>query len=81
MRRSAILSVDPTCDGSSGSLSRVTDDELVQRARAGSSHAFDALVVRHQAAVYRAARAALRVPEDAEEVAQVTVELTATILK
>jgi RNA polymerase sigma-70 factor (ECF subfamily) len=48
----------------------VTDDELVLLARQGDTHAFDQLVSRHQAAVYRAALAALRVPEDAEEVAQ-----------
>lgn len=48
----------------------MTDEELVLLARQGDAHAFDQLVSRHQAAVYRAALAALRVPEDAEEVAQ-----------
>jgi RNA polymerase sigma-70 factor (ECF subfamily) len=48
----------------------VTDDELVRLARDGDADAFDQLVQRHQPAVYRAALAALRVPEDAEEVAQ-----------
>jgi RNA polymerase sigma-70 factor (ECF subfamily) len=48
----------------------VTDDELVQRARQGDTAAFDQLVVRHQAAVFRAALAALRVREDAEEATQ-----------
>jgi RNA polymerase sigma-70 factor (ECF subfamily) len=48
----------------------VTDDELVRRAQGGDTYAFDQLVVRHQAAVYRAALAALRSPADAEEVAQ-----------
>jgi RNA polymerase sigma-70 factor (ECF subfamily) len=48
----------------------VTDEELVLLARQGDTGAFDELVVRHQAAVYRAALAALRVPEDAEDVAQ-----------
>jgi RNA polymerase sigma-70 factor, ECF subfamily len=48
----------------------VTDDELVLLARQGDADAFDQLVIRHQSAVYRAALAALRVPEDAEEVAQ-----------
>ncbi len=62
--------LDPTGQGVSGSISRVTDDELVVLARQGDTAAFDALVVRHQAAVYRAALAALRVPEDAEEAAQ-----------
>jgi len=48
----------------------VTDDELVVLARGGDAEAFTQLVVRHEAAVYRAALAALRVPEDAEEAAQ-----------
>lgn len=39
-------------------------------AQQGDTDAFDQLVVRHQAAVYRAALAALRVAEDAEETAQ-----------
>jgi RNA polymerase sigma-70 factor (ECF subfamily) len=48
----------------------VTDDELVRLAQAGDASAFDQLVVRHQAAVFRAAQAALRSPEEAEEAAQ-----------
>jgi RNA polymerase sigma-70 factor (ECF subfamily) len=48
----------------------VTDDELVRLAQAGDAGAFDQLIARHQAAVFRAALAALRVPEDAEEAAQ-----------
>jgi len=48
----------------------VTDEELVLLARQGDPDAFDQLVVRHQSAVFRAALAALRVREDAEEVAQ-----------
>jgi RNA polymerase sigma-70 factor (ECF subfamily) len=48
----------------------VTDAELVALARGGDSGAFDQLVTRHQAAAYRAALAALRSREDAEEVAQ-----------
>jgi RNA polymerase sigma-70 factor (ECF subfamily) len=48
----------------------VTDDELVALAREGDTAAFDELVARHQAAAYRAALAALRNAEDAEEVAQ-----------
>jgi RNA polymerase sigma-70 factor (ECF subfamily) len=48
----------------------VTDAELVELARDGDRHACDQLVDRHQRAVYRAAYAALRVAEDAEEVAQ-----------
>jgi hypothetical protein len=48
----------------------VTDEQLVLLARRGDTSAFDRLVIRHQSAVYRAALAALRVPEDAEDVAQ-----------
>jgi RNA polymerase sigma-70 factor (ECF subfamily) len=48
----------------------VTDEELVLLARQGDPDAFDQLVIRHQSAVYLAALAALRVPQDAEEVAQ-----------
>ena len=48
----------------------MTDEELVLLARQGDPEAFDQLVVRHQSAVYRAALAALRVPQDAEDVAQ-----------
>ena len=53
-----------------GSTGCVTDDELVRLAQAGDAGAFDQLVVRHQAAVFRAALAALRAREDAEEAAQ-----------
>lgn len=48
----------------------MTDAELVELARNGDRPAFDELVHRHQAAVYRAAYVALRIAEDAEEVAQ-----------
>lgn len=48
----------------------MTDAELVELARNGDRDACDALVERHQAAVFRAAFAALRSMEDAEEVAQ-----------
>ena len=48
----------------------MTDEELVVLARQGNPDAFEQLVVAHQAAVYRAALAALQVPEDAEEVTQ-----------
>jgi RNA polymerase sigma-70 factor (ECF subfamily) len=61
---------DPTCAEARRSIGRVTDEELVLLARQGDPDAFDQLVVRHQAAVFRAALAALRVREDAEEVAQ-----------
>ena len=61
---------DPTWTRGQGSICSVTDEELVLLARQGDTSAFDQLVVRHQLAVYRAALAALRVPEDAEDVAQ-----------
>ena len=64
------MAADPTPIGLGVSTSCVTDEELVVRAQAGDTDAFDQLVVRHQAAVYRAAMAALRRAEDAEEVAQ-----------
>ena len=61
---------NPTALGVRGSIQRVTDEELVALARQGDSDAFDQLVAAHQAAVYRAALAAMRAPEDAEEVTQ-----------
>ena len=61
---------DPTRLLVEGSIRCVTDEELVLLARQGDTGAFDQLVVRHQAAVYRAALAALRLPQDAEDVAQ-----------
>jgi RNA polymerase sigma factor (sigma-70 family) len=48
----------------------VSDPELVERARRGDDAAFGALVDRHRTSVYRAALAALGMPEDAEDVAQ-----------
>jgi RNA polymerase sigma-70 factor (ECF subfamily) len=48
----------------------VTDEELVALARTGDTDAFDQLVTRHQAGAYRAALAALRNHQDAEEAAQ-----------
>ena len=48
----------------------VTDGELVDRARAGNTAAFEELVERHRDAVYRAALAALGNDADAEDVAQ-----------
>jgi RNA polymerase sigma-70 factor (ECF subfamily) len=65
-----VLLAHPTCLSVEGSIGCVTDEELVLLARQGDTGAFDELVIRHQAAVYRAALAALRVPEDAEDVAQ-----------
>jgi RNA polymerase sigma-70 factor, ECF subfamily len=61
---------NPTTAALRGSIERVTDEELVLLARQGDPDAFDQLVARHQSAVFRAALAALRVREDAEEVAQ-----------
>jgi RNA polymerase sigma-70 factor (ECF subfamily) len=52
------------------SIPRVTDDELVARAREGDAAAFGELVLRNQAAVYRAALAAVGSPADADDVAQ-----------
>jgi RNA polymerase sigma-70 factor (ECF subfamily) len=66
----AFFFVDRTNARPAGSIGCVTDDELVRLAQAGDAGAFDQLVVRHQAAVFRAALAALRVPEEAEEAAQ-----------
>ena len=48
----------------------MTDEELVLLARQGDVEAFDQLVVRNERAVFRAALAVLRNPDDAEEVAQ-----------
>lgn len=59
-----------TASHPAGSTGCVTDDELVRLAQAGDAGAFDQLVVRHQSAVFRAALAALRSPEEAEEAAQ-----------
>ena len=49
---------------------RVTDEELVARARQGDTHAFGELVTRHQAAVVRTAFVVCRSREEADEVAQ-----------
>jgi RNA polymerase sigma factor (sigma-70 family) len=48
--------------------SRVTDETLIGRVAAGDPSAFDRLVRRHQAAVYRFVRAALATAGDAEEI-------------
>ena len=48
----------------------MTDLELVARARDGDTDAFGELVERHRVAVYRAARAAVGSPEEADEVTQ-----------
>jgi RNA polymerase sigma-70 factor (ECF subfamily) len=49
---------------------RVSDADLVQRARQGDAAAFGELIDRHRSAVFRAALAALGSPADAEEAAQ-----------
>ena len=49
---------------------RMTDDELVERVRAGDAAAFGELVDCHRGAVYRAALAALGNEADAEDIAQ-----------
>jgi RNA polymerase sigma-70 factor, ECF subfamily len=65
-----VTDLNPTCRLVHESITRVTDEELLLLARQGDSDAFDQLVVRHQGIVYRTALAALRLPQDAEEVAQ-----------
>ena len=50
----------------------LTDEELLKRTAAGEREAFDELVVRHQAAVFRFARAATAGPAAAEDVLQET---------
>jgi RNA polymerase sigma-70 factor (ECF subfamily) len=52
------------------SIDRVSDADLVRRARQGDTAAFGELVNRHQSAVYRAAMAALGSHADAEDAAQ-----------
>jgi len=69
-RRTLLILPDQTIADGRRSIERVTDEELVLLARQGDPDAFDQLVARHQSAVYRAALAALRVREDAEEVTQ-----------
>jgi RNA polymerase sigma-70 factor, ECF subfamily len=60
----------PTILAERGSISQVTDDELVERTLRGDSAAFGELVFRHGQAVYRAAHAALGGADDAEDVMQ-----------
>ena len=62
----------PTMPPPERSIPGVSDEELIERARAGDRSAFGDLVERYQQAVFRAALAALRSREDAEEVAQDT---------
>src|SRR6185503_4401066 len=72
VRHGFAVAADPTSVGVRGSISGVTDEELVLRAREGDTSAFSQLVVRHEAAVYRTALAALLPPEDAQDAAQDT---------
>jgi RNA polymerase sigma factor (sigma-70 family) len=60
----------PTGSPPALSKERVSDAELVARARQGDTAAFGALVERHRAAVYRAAQAAVGSASEAEDVAQ-----------
>jgi RNA polymerase sigma-70 factor, ECF subfamily len=57
---------------SAGETAVPTDLELVHRAQAGDTDAFGVLVDRNRRAVFRAALAAVRSPEEADEVAQDT---------
>lgn len=50
----------------------LTDEELLRRTSAGEHEAFDVLMTRHSAAVYRFARAATDGPAAAEDVLQET---------
>lgn len=60
----------PTGGPHPASTGRVSDAELVERARKGDGDAFGLLVERHRGSVYRAALAALRSPAEAEDAAQ-----------
>ena len=62
----------PTGSPPGASKERVSDAELVARARQGDTAAFGELVERHRAAVYRAAQAAVGSASEAEDVAQET---------
>jgi RNA polymerase sigma factor (sigma-70 family) len=62
----------PTGGPAGASKERVSDAELVARARQGDTAAFGELVERHRAAVYRAAQAAVGSASEAEDVAQET---------
>lgn len=57
---------------STGCVTDAQQLELIDRARRGDTEAFGDLVDRHRHAVYRAALAALRSPDEAEDVAQET---------
>lgn len=53
-------------------LDSVTDEELVQQAQEGSEAAFNALVDRHAALVYRLAHGITNSPQEAEDIVQET---------
>jgi len=53
-------------------LDSATDEELVQQAQEGSEAAFNALVDRHSALVYRVARGITNSPLEAEDIVQET---------
>ena len=53
-------------------MDRVTDIELLERARQGRADAFSALVRRHDRYLYRVARSILRDHQEAEDVVQQT---------
>src|SRR4051794_35302769 len=60
----------PTGRPSVPSNVRVTDEELVARARQGDTDAYGALVLRHQSAVVRTAFVVSRSREEAQDIAQ-----------
>lgn len=67
------MTLPSTNDRVSAAESRIASDlELVLRAQAGDTEAFGALVERNRRAVFRAALAALRSADEADEVAQDT---------
>ena len=68
--QSPVLFLNPTGAGWRVSTDRVTDADLVARARQGDPAAFGELVDRHQSAVFRAALAALGSAAEAEDAAQ-----------
>jgi RNA polymerase sigma-70 factor (ECF subfamily) len=51
-------------------FSTLTDEELVERIRAGETHLFELIMRRHNRRIYRAARAILRDDGEAEDVMQ-----------
>ena len=67
------MTLPSTNDRVSAAESPIASDlELVRRAQSGDTEAFGALVDRNRRAVFRAALAALRSPDEAEDVAQDT---------